>query len=329
MKQMILIVALALLIVLAGCQKRGPAALSAPESESQSSEPVQPRESSSSSRPESETPQESSEESPGPQPQLTAHEVAVEFTRAVLASDIQALERIALLQNGVADYWANVRIGSASFTVLQEDTYTGLYAVMLDVLDAGKTNLKEGVGSYVLQIGGMTEGVGVMSLTPAEKHEAQEKSAQDKDVAELVFMRYMGLSESFAQPSELDKDKLLEYLIVLASRDFAVADGEQIYELTQAQIDATAKKHFGMNSFVYTQSKFYDQTAQRYMLFGRGFPFYLNEQPVRVEQRPDGEKHVTFEVYDDSFQTVTGQTILYTMRPNGDGSYYTASAVVQ
>ena len=130
--------------------------------------------------------------------------------------------------------------------------------------------------------------------------------------------------ETFDDPAEIDREALLDFLLGLAARDYPEAEATPLkigsgLGYTQAQLDAVAKRYFGFNSFIMTDSRLYDAESGCYVLNGHGGS-YRNERVVRVSEK-ERIHTVWIEQYDDPFQFVPNGALECAFLRSDDGGF--------
>ncbi|RPF47650.1 hypothetical protein EDD70_0444 [Hydrogenoanaerobacterium saccharovorans] len=308
MKNIIAVAFMVLLLSMAGCGivKKVP---SAETSSALSSSQTQ---SSTSSETEQENNPYTEEAS------ITADQAAQGFVDALKKMDTLDLETYGNPERfkgkeGSYNYLKAVKLNSISYTKIQSEDSIGVYELTLDVADAGGTLLKTGSHKYIMRAGPPPYDLNpaVLSITPAEKYIADEVISADAAAHQLTAARDWGcMWQPFTSPEELNKEIDIDYLIGL--------NGDP-NGLTQERLNELAKKYYGLDSYVHTDSRFYNKHEKRYELLGR-CGATTNERVVRIEGT-EQDKVIYIEFYDDPIQIVLKETLAYTMAQNDDGTY--------
>lgn len=275
---------------------------------------------------------EEPQETPSEMPVVlrTADETIQLFCDALIRGDSAMLYEAVLSAQGELDDWAGAEISAARFSPREKFDQVGLYDVVITIVDAGGIPLKTGENSMVARVEMPTfsnqDQLYVTLLAPAEKYILMDEWVNDPAISSVMSWRaWHNGDDLFASTDAIDKEGLLDYVIVLASRAFSSDPNEPIYTLTQEQIDATAKKNFGLDSLVKTDSRLYDAKIGQYTLLGSDGSFG-RMRPVRSEELPDGGKVIYVETYTDPLEMVAKTSYKYTMAQNDDGSYRFVSA---
>ncbi|WP_312644752.1 hypothetical protein [Hydrogenoanaerobacterium sp.] len=311
MKKAMGLLVLVLLLGTAGCgmaQNQPPAETSSELSASDSA-------SSASSEPEQAPPEPFYGQGDFPQ---TALEAVERFITAMKAGDTDEMELLAKRYEspqGRCEYWKAVKLSDITDTALQSEGINGIFELTMNVQDTGTTLLKTGSHRYIMRVGssGYDPVPMILSITPAEKYIADELLYADKAAEQVMQARNFGfMSKPFSSPDELTDDLDVEYLVALGSSENP--DG-----MTQAQLDQAARKYYGAESFVRTDSRFFDQQQQRYFMWGRGGN-HTNDRVVRIDETEEN-KVLYIELYSDPLQLVLEDTLEYTLAKNDDGTY--------
>ncbi|WP_308754642.1 hypothetical protein [uncultured Anaerotruncus sp.] len=270
---------------------------------------------------EAEPPQEE-----GPSPARTAERLAA----ALREGDIPALEALANPAFGVEgrlDYWKTAALDSVSCEEPVQDGGDWLCRFTLEVSDPGETPLKAGQNICYAQIGyapyGMWDDYSVLVFSPAQNYYSTS-DLQDDPARLACWMRDFAFFETFDDPAEIDREALLDFLLGLAARDYPEAEATPLkigsgLGYTQAQLDAVAKRYFGFNSFIMTDSRLYDAESGCYVLNGHGGS-YRNERVVRVSEK-ERIHTVWIEQYDDPFQFVPNGALECAFLRSDDGGF--------
>ena len=166
------------------------------------------------------------------------------------------------------------------------------------------------------------------SLIPQAEYDLNR--SEDPAAFQVWTFRSWGSIEPFDTAAQIDRNILLNYVVTAASRDFSThTDGwsyEPLEELTQAQIDQTADRYFGIERLVRTDAACYDREKQVYRLFGRDGG-YSSDRVVSNLELPDGNREVVIGQFgSDPLELLPHAKTRYLLAPNGDGSYRFLSA---
>lgn len=319
-KTAVLLVIMALLLTTAGCGQSNCSVAPSPELTESISQP--------------ESVSEPAPESVVEPAQPTCDEQAAAFVAALESGELDMLKEVLRTSDAAAaeeiNYWKGVKLNSVVYAPIQVKEQSALYELTLDIADAGETSLKTGKHSYKMGVGYAFYGedIGVRSITPSEKYIDADTLMANEAAESVNRLRSWWVQQTFATPADIDKDALIEYLIVVASQE--ENPEEPNYELTQEQIDAVAQKRFGLDRFVHTTSRYYNKEKQIYELWGKD-GYGMNERIVRLEKTDanpgENQLFVYVETYKDALQVVIDKTIKYTLSPNSDGSLRFVSAL--
>lgn len=253
-------------------------------------------------------------------------EIIDTFCKAIVAGDLDALAVLTPLPRETVNYWKDVRVESASFLPMESAAeWEYLYELTLTVTEPGDTLLLLGQAPYIARVGFVPFGENYLYVNAVALPDGilgGPAPGEDPEIQLIETLRGYGLTDTFYHPSELEREKLLDYIILLSAMDIDRME----MEFTQEEIDATARKYFGLEHFDGRDLRYYVPETERYLLWGRGGSV-LKERAVQLIEGEDGVKSVLIEGYTDPFELVVGYRIAYTMHPNGDGSYRFASAV--
>lgn len=316
-----LVCSLTLLLVLAGCSALENTASSLPE-EAPSGAIVAEEETLTPSQPESEPAEESLPPSAGPASQ---DERAEKLVQALKSGEVTELETLAWSydneKKGSYDYLKELKLGEVSYSRLSggdpNNGQAGVFELTLEVLEAGKTSLKQGKNQYILEIRGTGYDGPTMFYTiiPAEKYVPFELVSESKAASQVVQARSFGwLHNPFESADDLKSDLDVEYLLFMETDQYPEG-------MTQEQLDAAALKYYGAeNGFERKISVFYNKEKQRYILLGRDGQNY-NERVARIDRRDEGDVFVYIEMFTDGLQICLDKTMEYHLADNGDGTY--------
>lgn len=269
-------------------------------------------------------------------PAPAAVDFGVRFLEALQRGDIAEMEKMVWNgREGALSYWETVTLGNEfGFSYNEanaEDSYA-LLEVTLQVEEPGETPLRPGKNRLMLTVGcpplGIDSDIRVLSLIPQTEYDLNR--SEDAAAFQVRTFRSWGSIEPFDAAAQIDKNVLLNYVVTAASRDFSEhADGwvyEPVEELTQEQIDQTARRYFGIEQLVRTDAACYDPEKRVYRLFGRDGG-YSSDRIVSNTELPDGNCEVVVGRFDeDPLGLLPHSQIWYLLAPNGDGSYRFLSA---
>ena len=260
------------------------------------------------------------------------------FLEALQRGDIAEMETMVWSWEETPDalsYWETVTFGdtfTASFVTEQTSEDYAVIQVSLSIEDPGESPLVSGENQLVLTVGcppfGIGEDVRVLSLIPQAEYDLNR--SEDPAAFQVWTFRSWGSIEPFGTAAQIDRNILLNYVVTAASRDFSThTDGwsyEPLEELTQAQIDQTADRYFGIERLVRTDAACYDREKQVYRLFGRDGG-YSSDRVVSNLELPDGNREVVIGQFgSDPLELLPHAKTRYLLAPNGDGSYRFLSA---
>ncbi len=260
------------------------------------------------------------------------------FLEALQRGDIAEMETMVWSWEETPDalsYWETVTFRdtfTASFVTEQTSEDYAVIQVSLSIEDPGESPLVSGENRLVLTVGcppfGIGEDVRVLSLIPQAEYDLNR--SEDPAAFQVWTFRSWGSVEPFDTAAQIDRNILLNYVVTAASRDFSThTDGwsyEPLEELTQAQIDQTADRYFGIERLVRTDAACYDREKQVYRLFGRDGG-YSSDRVVSNLELPDGNREVVIGQFgSDPLELLPHAKTRYLLAPNGDGSYRFLSA---
>lgn len=256
-----------------------------------------------------------------------AEKMANEFGVALENGNKEALKALAFDSEESIDHWENFEISDVTvFPIENQDT---LFRVEFKVDQVGSTPFQIGENKYVVEVNfaSFDTNYSVSNFIEQEKYEWID----DNRSLELcnLLRKWITLTEVylFDTPAGIDKEKLLEFLISTAVDQHQNVTGEKKYEFIQDEIDNIAQEYFGLESMVLTESKFYDNQIERYVLRGRGpaeLYFFITE--IDHDELNDTDS-LLVEYYSDGLKTDTLRTVKYIFYDNGNGSYRFISAV--
>lgn len=250
--------------------------------------------------------------------------VADQFLNALSNHDASALK--SMVPDGCADYidqWKALNSGTdirnlRALPVTVDDTQA-VYKVSFDIQGESASPFHTGHNERILGIG-YPDG----SDTPRVLLFVEAGLYNEPDTAEKQmccnFIRY-GTAETFASPSDLSADSILQYILNLKTG--SVKRDMYQYTLSQQDVDTYAKSCFGIDHIESGKAKPYSD-GNYYT-----WPKYFSPPNCRIvneTEGDDGSRFVTVEFFKDALQTLHDRYTVYTLMPNGDGTYRFASA---
>ncbi|MEG0338852.1 MAG: hypothetical protein RR573_02940 [Oscillospiraceae bacterium] len=122
------------------------------------------------------------------------------------------------------------------------------------------------------------------------------------------------LTNSFTSAEDIRKDQYTAiYLLNCAKKEL----GE--YSATSPIMQELALKHLGLAN--YKSDKFWDETAQKYVLPGMGGITHPNRSLITAYDESEDKSTVTVQSYIDRFYSIPMTKQIYTLNKNTDGSY--------
>ncbi|MBE6896822.1 MAG: hypothetical protein E7477_06960 [Ruminococcaceae bacterium] len=253
--------------------------------------------------------------------------VAALFCEAIRSGDIETINR--LIGTSEFDYSGIKTLMLNDLSVENTDKH-GVYIVSMNVEDPVDSPFIKGIRDYTLVIGPSGGILSVVSFIDSEEYEvlnsndaavkAIDSFTSWNDVAGLAFNSVNDIE---------NKSSVISYLMLLCKKDGLgkeADDNSSLIQFTQEEINACAKKYFGIESYEATDVSCYNSETGLYSYEGTSAPARY-KRAVAVSHAENGTATVTFNWYSDPLRLCVTDTVIYTLNKNEDGSYAIISAL--
>ncbi len=260
---------------------------------------------------------------------MTVDRLINSFIAALSSSDTTEIEKLSGAEKGTYKDWKTMIVTECRLVkeIIKEDENSyGVFEISLNLESAGGSPFAKGANTYYVEImrNMFTDGP-VIQLIKKDKYVEQDKIRASMPAQFVSEIRGLGIT-AFNSPSDIDKNRMLSFLIYKSCNDNSNKKDQPLESVNQQQLNTTAQRYFGLEAFEATDSAEYDPETQMYMLLGRGAS-YINDRIVSIKPYSTDTITVVVEEYSDALQTRISRSIRYTLKANGDGSYRVLSGI--
>ncbi|MBQ6051860.1 MAG: hypothetical protein IJL30_01065 [Clostridia bacterium] len=248
------------------------------------------------------------------------------FCESLRTGDIDTINR--LIGNSSFDYSGIKTLMLNHLTIENADGH-GVYTVKMNVEDPVDSPFEKGIKNYILTVGSSGGSLIVRSFIPEDEYETL--SLSDPAVAAVdgftSWVDAAGIVFDSIDSFE-NRSAVAAYLLMLCKRDSAGTaseDNSSLLLVSADEMNAAAKKYFGVDKFDASDIPSYNPETNMYSYEGISAPTrYKRVSSLNYDD--SGYAFVTYKWYSDPLCLYCTNTVIYTLKNNGDDTFAIISA---
>lgn len=249
----------------------------------------------------------------------TADEAAEYFKQALLAGNVDAIQKVT---SCIYEDWDDVTFDSIEYQTIAQDPVSSRYQFTFTVSQSDCETFPTGTYERIVEVTNVTDysETPVVTMLYDKSWNYYELFPYDMeqpgyDVYSQMkrFVDFMG-NMTFSSPSELTEEQMVEYAMVTIFDDY---NGErELYSVDE--VSKMVETLFGVSGVDASKTKFYNEEEGGCEMLGRGGMWYYTWTSPAVQDASTGRYTLDITFYSDPLRTIKEKSMRYTLEPNGD-----------
>ncbi len=249
----------------------------------------------------------------------TADEAAEYFKQALLAGNVDAIEKITGYRY---EDWGNVTFDDIRCQTIAQDPMRSRYQFTFTVSQSGSETFPTGTYERIVEVNASgTEFASYPAVTMLYDKSWNYYELFPYDMEQPGYpvynqvSQYIGFmgSEPFASAADLPVEEMVEYAMITIFGDYS---GErELYSVSE--VNTRVRELFGAEVDA-AQTKFYNAEEGGCELLGRGGMWFYTWTSPAKQDAATGRYTIDVSFYTDALRTLRERTVRYTLEPNGN-----------